>query len=80
MEAKTHLLLNELQVVDYPIRLIQGMRDKDVPWEMATKIEKNYTGADVDIVFVDDGDHRLSRPEDLELIDRELRALGESLS
>ena len=78
-EAKTHLLLNEPQTVDFPIRLIQGMKDADVPWEMAAKIQKTYSGADVDIVFVDDGDHRLSRPEDLELIDREVMALSEAI-
>lgn len=79
-EAKAHLLLTAPQTVDYPIRLIQGMQDRDVPWETAVKIEKNYSGGDVDIVFVEDGDHRLSRPEDLELIDREVRALSEILS
>lgn len=75
-EAKAHLLLTQPQVVDYPICLIQGMQDKDVPWEMATRIEKNYSGADVDIVLVDDGDHRLSRSEDLTLIDREIVAMS----
>ena len=79
-EAKAHLLLTKPQVADYPIRLIQGMKDKDVLWETAAKIQKNYSSGDVDIVFVDDGDHRLSRPEDLELIDREIQALNEALS
>ncbi|MEZ5814065.1 MAG: alpha/beta hydrolase [Alphaproteobacteria bacterium] len=80
LEAKEHLLLTEKQSVDFPIRLIQGCQDKDVPWEMAVKIQKNYTGADVDVVFVDDGDHRLSRPEDLELINREVLALSEAIA
>jgi len=78
-EAKAHLLLNKTQNIDFPMRLIQGMKDQDVPWEMAAKIQKNYTGANVDIVFVDDGDHRLSRPEDLELINREVMALSETV-
>ena len=79
-EAKKHLLLTETQTVDFPIRLIQGMKDADVPWEMAAKIQKTYDGSDVDVVFVDDGDHRLSRPEDLELIDREVVALSEVIA
>ncbi len=78
-EAKNHLLLNQRQSVDFPMRFIQGMQDKDVPWEMAANIQKNYVGADVDVIFVDDGDHRLSRPEDLELINRELMDLGETM-
>ena len=79
-EAKTHLLLENPQNIDFPIRLIQGMKDNDVPWETAVRIQKNYSGGDVDIVFVDDGDHRLSRPEDLELIDREVQNLSEMVA
>ncbi|MEM7651267.1 MAG: alpha/beta hydrolase [Pseudomonadota bacterium] len=79
-EAKSHLLLTETQAIDFPIRLIQGMKDADVPWETAVKIQKNYKGADVDVIFVDDGDHRLSRPEDLELIDREVVSLSDVIT
>ena len=79
-EAKAHLLLTEPQNIDFPIRLVQGMQDKDVPWEVAAKIQKNYRGAEVEIVFVDDGDHRLSRPEDLEIIDREVLALNAAIA
>lgn len=71
-EAKNNLLLNRPQIVDFPIRLVQGMQDPDVPWETAVEIQNNYRGSNVDIVFIDDGDHRLSRPEDLEIIDREI--------
>lgn len=79
-EAKAHLLLSAPQTADFPMRLIQGMRDHDVPWETAVKIQKNYGGADVDILFVDDGEHSLSRPEDLELIDREILSLSEGVA
>ena len=78
-EAKAHLLLNDVQNVDFPIRLVQGMKDKDVPWETASTIQNNYTGGDVDIIFIDDGDHRLSRPEDLDMIGRELISLSEQV-
>lgn len=74
-EAKKHLLLNRKQAVDFSIRLIQGLQDKDVPWETAVRIQNAFEPPDMDIVFVEDGDHSLSRPEDLELIDREIKAL-----
>ncbi len=77
-EAKEHLLLSQKQTIDFSMRLVQGMKDQDVPWETAVKIQKNYVGAEVDIVFVDDGDHRLSRPGDLELINREVVAISEA--
>ncbi len=74
-EAKNHLLLDRVRPIDCPVCLIQGMLDKDVPWETTAKIQKSLTGQEVDIVLVADGDHRLSRPEDLELIDKEIRRI-----
>ncbi len=74
-EAGNHLVLGTHRNIDFPMRLIHGMQDKEVPWETALKIEKNFTGGEVNVVFVQDGGHRLSRPEDLDLIDREIRSL-----
>ena len=74
-EAKTHLLLGEAQTADHPVRLIQGMQDQDVLWETAVKIQKSLKDADADIIFVEDGDHSLSRPEDLDLIDKEIKSI-----
>jgi len=79
-EAKKHLLLTLPQNITFPIRLVQGMLDKDVPWESAVKIQKSFSGSEVDIVFVDDGDHRLSRPEDMDLIFREIVSLSEDIA
>lgn len=74
-EAKEHLLLDRPRRLDCRMILIQGMKDKDVAWETAVKIQKTFSGGDVDVVFIEDGGHRLSRPEDLEVIDREIRSL-----
>lgn len=74
-EGKNHLLLGKTLEIDFPVRLIQGMRDNDVKWETAVKAQKILVGGEADIIFVDDGDHRLSRPEDLELIDREIKSI-----
>lgn len=78
-EAKNHLVLTRDHRNEFPIRLIHGMLDKDVPWEWSRKIQNAYKGSPVDITFIDDGDHRLSRPEDLEVIDRELKILSDVL-
>lgn len=75
-EARNNLVLNRPRTLELPVRLVQGMQDPDVPWETAARIQKNYRGSSVDIVFIEDGDHRLSRPEDLEIIDREIRVLS----
>jgi hypothetical protein len=58
-----------------PVRLIQGMRDPDVPWQTAHRI-RNAIEGDIEVFLVEDGDHRLSRPQDLALIGREVAALS----
>lgn len=75
-EAKNHLLLNKEKSVPFPMRLIQGRQDKDVVWQTATKIQKVFGASETDIIFIEDGGHQLSRPEDLELIDREIWTLS----
>ncbi len=75
-ESDNHLLLADKQDLEMPLIIIQGMLDPDVPWEITSKIESAYAKADLDIVLIDDGDHRLSRPEDLEVIDKEIAALS----
>lgn len=71
-DGKANLLLNKSQSAAHPIRLIQGKQDKDVPWQTAVKIAEVYAGSDIDVIFVEDGDHRLSRPQDLALIDQQI--------
>jgi hypothetical protein len=48
-----------------------------VPWETALRIAEQITGEDVRITLVKDGDHRLSRPQDLDLL---CNTLGDTLA
>ncbi|MGQ0527736.1 MAG: alpha/beta hydrolase [Alphaproteobacteria bacterium] len=75
-EAKAHLLLREKRRVDFPVRLVQGKKDLDVPWRTALEIERVYQSPDMKVVFIEDGDHRLSREQDLEIIDAQIRNLS----
>lgn len=52
-----------------PVTLIQGKMDADVPWQKAEKIKARLTNTQAKIIYIEDGDHRLSRSEDLEIID-----------
>jgi pimeloyl-ACP methyl ester carboxylesterase len=74
-EGRTHLLLDGPILLDCPIRLLQGQADPDVPWEMALRIADRVVAQDVHITLIKDGDHRLSRPGDLELLKRTVAAL-----
>lgn len=58
-----------------PVRLIHGQRDPDVPWEHSLKLAGLLRSDDVQTLLVKDGDHRLSRPQDIALILRVLEDL-----
>ena len=63
-DGRNHLLLNATIRLDCPVRILQGMRDPDVPWTHAISLVERLSG-DAVLSLVKDGDHRLSRPQDL---------------
>ncbi len=64
-EGRDHLLLRAPIAIGCPIHLLQGMRDDDVPWRTALQIAELVESERVTVELVKDGDHRLSRDEDL---------------
>jgi pimeloyl-ACP methyl ester carboxylesterase len=78
-EGRDHLLLRGPIALDCPVRLLHGQADPDVPWEMSLRIAERVVSADVQVILVKDGDHRLSRRQDLALLRRTLiPLLGEN--
>ncbi len=73
-EGRNHLLLGELIEIGCPVRILQGVQDPDVPWRHAVELSSRLAHDDVVLTLVKDGDHRLSRPEDL---DRLIAAVAE---
>ncbi|HYG89557.1 MAG TPA: alpha/beta hydrolase [Azospirillum sp.] len=73
-EGRRHLLLREPIRFDGPVRLLHGMADPDVPWQTSLRLADALTSADVRVTLVKDGDHRLSRDRDIELL---CRTVGE---
>lgn len=65
-EARAHLLLDGLIETGCPVRILQGVQDPDVPWQHAVELVARFARDDVVLTMVKDGDHRLSRPEDIE--------------
>ena len=65
-EGRKHLLLGGLIETGCPVRILQGVQDPDVPWQHAVELASRLARDDVVLTLVKDGDHRLSRPEDIE--------------
>ena len=62
--------------VSCPIRLLHGQRDAVVPWHTALRIADAVRYADCQVLLVKDGDHRLSRPQDIQLLVAAVDGLG----
>jgi pimeloyl-ACP methyl ester carboxylesterase len=65
-EGRSHLLLGGMIETGCPVRILQGVEDPDVPWQHAVELTSRLACDDVVLTLVKDGDHRLSRPEDIE--------------
>ncbi len=74
-EGRRHLLLDAPIPITCPVRLLHGQADPDVPWELALRLGERLQSADVQVALIKDGDHRLSRPQDLALLRRTLAPL-----
>lgn len=74
-DGQNNLLLNNSISISQPVRLIQGMKDKDVPWATALKLQEKLAGDDVETILVKNGDHRLSEPHDMKRLTKTLDLL-----
>ena len=59
-----------------PVRILQGIQDPDVPWQHAMRLVDELAAADVRLTLIKDGEHRLSRPQDLALLEATIMDLA----
>jgi pimeloyl-ACP methyl ester carboxylesterase len=64
-DGRNHLLLGSSIEVGCPVRILQGAQDPDVPWRHAFALVHRLPADDVVLTMIQDGDHRLSRPQDI---------------
>ncbi len=74
-DGQANLRLGGTIALDCAVRLIHGQRDADVPWEVSLRLEQALRSDDIQVVLVKEGDHRLSREQDIALLLRTLTAL-----
>jgi len=74
-DGRHHLLLRAPIPIKIPVRILHGMNDSDVPWQRSLTLAERLESQDIRLIFIKDGDHRLSRDQDLQLLTQTLAAL-----
>jgi pimeloyl-ACP methyl ester carboxylesterase len=74
-DGRRHLLFGGEIRAHAPVRILQGMRDPDVPYAHALKLMEHLSSDEATLTLIRDGDHRLSRPQDLQLMTQAVDAL-----
>ncbi len=67
-DGRTRQVLGGPIPITAPVRLLHGQADRDVPWEFSLRLAAQVTSTDVHVTLVKDGEHRMSRPQDLALL------------
>jgi pimeloyl-ACP methyl ester carboxylesterase len=75
-EGRNHLILGGSIDVGCPVRILQGAKDPDVPWQHAMRLAHRLPAEDVVLTMIQDGDHRLSRPQDIARIIAAVAEIG----
>lgn len=65
IDGQKHLLLDGPIGLHCPMRLLHGMKDRSVPWTTASRLAERMQADDLQVLLVKDGDHRLSRDQDI---------------
>ena len=77
-DGRRHLLLDSSFEIGCPVHILQGMQDPDVPWQHAVTLVEHLPYDSVALTLINDGDHRLSRDEDIERLLRAVAAAGQA--
>lgn len=65
-DGRLNLVLDHEIELGCPVAILQGIQDTSVPWRHAIRLTTRLTRDDVTLTLVPDGDHRLSRPQDID--------------
>lgn len=76
-EGRQHLIKDAPFDPGCPMRIVHGRLDPDVSWQHSLPLIDLLQTPDVHLTLIKDGEHRLSRPQDLALLLRQVEALCE---
>lgn len=77
-DGRRHLLMDAPIVTGCPVHILQGMQDPDVPWRHAVETMEAMASDSVTMTLIKDGDHRLSRDEDLDRLEQTVARMVEA--
>ena len=69
------MVLRDKLGINVPIRLLHGMSDADVPYEVSLRLAEHVVSDDVEVILIKGGDHRLSTPKDLMMLTIQIEQL-----
>ena len=75
-EGRKHLMFDGMIRAFAPVHILQGMQDPDVPWTHAMELVQRLSLDPVSVSLVREGDHRLSREEDIALLIRSVERIA----
>lgn len=78
-DGRKNLVLRAPLSIIQPVILLHGQHDTDVPWRTSLDLQKMLQSERVTVTLVKDGDHRLSRPQDLALLEASVSTMLNSL-
>jgi pimeloyl-ACP methyl ester carboxylesterase len=67
-DGRANRVMSEIIETHCPVYVLQGMQDADVPYQHALKLAAHFPNDSITMSLIPDGDHRLSRPQDLALL------------
>lgn len=73
--SAAYLVMQQNIQITCPVRILHGMKDRSVPWQLSLELVEALASQDVRLIYVKNGDHRLSEPADLALLEQTLGAL-----
>lgn len=75
-DGRLNLVLRAPIPIDRPVRILQGMKDADVPFQHAIRFAEAIQSPDLVLEMSKSGDHRLSTPADLDRLERAVRSVA----
>ena len=78
-DGNRNLILEGPISVSCPVRLLHGQQDESVPWQRPMMLAERISGSNVEVTLIKDGDHRLSRDQDLALLTHTLDRMIEQI-